>query len=120
MDYDGDREGITLIHPNDGHKLVFDIVIPTKNGALFATMLKKDIKIANAQVEKPQTMTLLQAHNKLGHCDIEKTQRTAKRLNWRLSDGVMDPCPACAAGKAKQRNVPKSSNRHKATIAGEQ
>ena len=115
----GDREGITLFHPKGGHKLVFDIVIPTKNGALFATMLKKDTEVANAQVEKPQTMTLLQAHNKLGHCDIEKTRRTAKRLNWRLSDGVMDPCPACAAGKAKQRNVPKSSNRHKATKAGE-
>jgi hypothetical protein len=80
----GDKECITLVHPSGGHKLVFDIVIPTKNGALFATMLTKDTEVANAQVEKPQAMTLKQAHSKLGHyCDIEKTRHTAKRLNWK-------------------------------------
>ena len=55
----------------------------------------------------------------LGHTDIEKTQRTAKTLGWMLKDRVMDTCASCASGKAKQRCVPKKSDRMQATKPGE-
>ena len=101
----GDREGITLIHPNGGHKLVFDIVIPTKNGALFATMLKKDIEIANTQVEKPQTMTLLQAHNKLGHCDREN-QAHSKATQLETQQWCYGSMPCMVSGQSEAAKRP--------------
>jgi hypothetical protein len=35
---------------------------------------------------------------------------TAKALNWILTKGTLKPCDACAAAKAKQKNVPKTSS----------
>jgi hypothetical protein len=100
----GSDQGIILNSKDGKTSLMFDIVIQTRKGLIFATMLKKHGEISGAEVEKVKAMTLKQAHNKLGHCDIEKTRRTAKRLKWKLSDGVMDPCPACAAGRLKQNS----------------
>jgi hypothetical protein len=39
------------------------------------------------------------------------TRAAAKEMGWILS-GTWKPCKACAAGKAKQKNVPKES-KHK-------
>lgn len=76
-------------------------------GAVYATMLKRKVEVGAVGVGLPgtnsQKLTLKQAHAKLGHSGIEKTQQTAKCLGWVLSDGVMDPCASCAAGKAKRR-----------------
>eukprot|EP00956_Cyclotella_meneghiniana_P028275 scaffold65232_cov49-Cyclotella_meneghiniana.AAC.7 len=112
---------MTLISP-DGRELKFDIVIKTPKGAIYATILKRNAEVAGAEiqkVEKVQKLTLEEAHKKLGHCDIEKARRTAKALGWHLSDGVMNPCASCAAGKAKQKNVPKASKRQKSTEPGQ-
>ena len=116
---EGGKECIKLISPDGSHNIIFDIVVQTAKGAVFATILKRDHEVAGAKVTKDDAVSLKVAHAKLGHCDIEKTRRTAKRLGWKLSDGVMNPCPSCAAGKAKQRNVPKNSDRHKAKKPGE-
>jgi hypothetical protein len=39
----------------------------------------------------------------------------AKELGWELSPGNLKSCDACAAGKAKQNNVPKVSSHEVAT-----
>jgi hypothetical protein len=31
-------------------------------------------------------------------------------LNWTVTPGTLQPCEACAAAKAKQKNVPKRSS----------
>jgi len=83
-------------------------------------VLKRHYEVSNASVTREQTvLTLAQAHSKLGHTDVEKTRRTAKALGWKLKDGVMEPCASCASGKAKQRRVPKKSERARASRPGE-
>jgi hypothetical protein len=54
-------------------------------------------------------MTMRQAHEKFGHCSEDTTRKTAKALGIELSRGLLGPCAACAAGKAKQKAVPKCS-----------
>ena len=124
----GDDKCITLISPCKSSTIMFDIVIKTPNGCIFATMLTRSHEITATNVQenkepklKPKipTMTLMDAHRKLGHCDVEKAKRTAKAMGWRLTSSTMDPCAACAMGEAKQKNVPKKSTRIKATKPGE-
>jgi hypothetical protein len=118
----GTREGIELTSPNGEHKIKFDIPVRTKKGIVYAAIFKRDVEITGAELEKVKNgakITLKQAHEKLGHSDIEKTRRTAKGLSWELKDGTMEPCPSCAAGKARQKNVPKKTEREKSTIPGE-
>ena len=50
----------------------------------------KEITAANVKTDKQQkdtsrtpTMTLQEAHAKLGHCDKEKVIRTVKAMGWR-------------------------------------
>ena len=54
-------------------------------------------------------MSVAQAHNRLGHCSNDIMKKTAKHLGWELT-GSLTPCKACAAGKAKQKNVPKTKD----------
>jgi hypothetical protein len=57
-------------------------------------------------VAKEQTLTIQQAHDKFGHVGGDKTKEIAKALNIKITKGkVMLPCAACAAGKAKQKNI---------------
>jgi hypothetical protein len=42
----------------------------------------------------------------------------AKTLRWKLMPQTLKPCDACAAGKAKQKNVLKAS-KHQVTTANE-
>ena len=112
----GNAQCITLTSPSDESKIVFDIVIPTAQGCIFVTMLVRNTKItaANVKTDKQKkdtsrtpTMTLQEAHAKLGHCDKEKVIRTAKTMGWRLLTSQMHPCEACAMGKAKQKRYQK-------------
>ena len=43
----------------------------------------------------------------------------AKALNWELTQGNLKVCQPCAAGKAKQKNVPKQSEHKPSTKNGE-
>jgi hypothetical protein len=99
----GSKKDITLTSPCGTHKIVFDIVVHTPKGAIFATMLKRQQEFANAEVKATlRPISLKEAHAKLGHCDIEKTKRTARKLGWDIKDTTMTPCASCAAGKASK------------------
>jgi hypothetical protein len=55
-------------------------------------------------------MNIKTAHDALGHMDEEKTRKAAKYLGIEITRGSLKPCKDCAAGKAKQKNVPKNSD----------
>jgi len=93
----------------DQNKIVFDIVIPTPKGMLYAMYLKHDTDIAGISADVKVKMTVQQAHSLLGHSNEEATHKSAKALGWDLKPGDLQPCAACAAAKAKQKNVPKES-----------
>ncbi len=58
-------------------------------------------------------MPIMKAHDFLGHCDKDMTHKAAREYGWLLTRS-WKPCEACAAGRAKQKNVPKESE-HKLT-----
>eukprot|EP00804_Cyclotella_cryptica_P028830 CCRYP_019720-RA/>CCRYP_019720-RA protein AED:0.58 eAED:0.63 QI:0/0/0/0.5/1/1/4/0/888 len=115
----GEKDQVKIIAPCVTKSITFDLVVKTPKGAVYATVLKRHLEVSNASVTREQmSLTLAQAHCKLGHTDVEKTRRTAKALGWDLTDGVMIPCASCASGKAKQRRIPKKSERERASKAG--
>eukprot|EP00957_Ditylum_brightwellii_P207919 15355108-Ditylum_brightwellii.AAC.2 len=50
----------------------------------------------------------------LGHTDKDQNRRTAKHLGWEITCGGFKLREACTVGKAKQKNVPKTSVHKKA------
>jgi hypothetical protein len=69
-------------------------------------------EVANPSVGKPheqKKMSIGKAHGTFCHCSEDMTRKTAKVLGIELARGSLDPCVACTAGKAKQKNVPKLS-----------
>jgi hypothetical protein len=46
-------------------------------------------------------------------CGEDLTRKAAKQLKWELTPGSLGPCEACAAGKVKQKNVPKHHDKEK-------
>ena len=50
-------------------------------------------------------MTFRQAHERLGHMSDTTTRETAKQLGLHITKTQTLPCAACAAGKAKQKNI---------------
>jgi hypothetical protein len=103
----------TAIWNNAGNrKIAFDIIIPTPKGALYIMFIKCTgavmNKMANLSIDK---MSIQSAHKKLGHCSKDMTRKAAKALCLELSRGSLAACAACAAGKAKQKSVPKK-NKH--------
>jgi hypothetical protein len=108
----GETDSISVTSPN-GQLIVFDIVIPTKKGRIYAVCFKRQNEIAaihaNGDKEKIlPTMSVNQAHAKFGHCSEALTRTTAQQLSIRLLRGIFRPCTACGMGKAKQKNVPRS------------
>ena len=103
-----------LIFEKGEHKLIFDIKIPTATSCLFAICLKRRV-IDDAAMAEVTKMTVMQAHQKLGHINEDMTRKVAKSLGWELTKGSLGVCEACSVGKAKQKNVPKESE-HK-TVA---
>jgi hypothetical protein len=92
------------------NKVTFDLVIPTPKGMMFAMYFARDVEIAGAIIDKTQKITIEQAHVRLGHSSEDATRKTCKALNWILAKGTLKPCDACAAAKARQKNVPKTSS----------
>ena len=114
----GDKNSLSL--QKNGQKLTFDIEIPTPKGMLFAIYMERHGEIAgltaDANVKKK---TVQQAHDLLGHCNEDATRKAAKELGWELVPGGMKTCEACAAAKAKQKNVPKESEHRPANNSNE-
>jgi hypothetical protein len=92
------------------NEVTFDLMIPTTKGMMFPMYFARDAEIAGATIDQAPTMTIEQAHVRLGHSSEEATRKTAKALNWIITKGTLKPCDACAAPKAKQKNVPKTSS----------
>lgn len=102
----GNKDAITIKKGN--HVVKFDIKISTEKGAVYAAYFKRDTEIAGAAQMKPVKMNVSQAHRKLGHMNEEMTRKTAKELEIVVTQGGLGPCDSCAAGKAKQKNLPRT------------
>ena len=98
----------------------FDIKIHTPRGILFAMHFARNEEMgAIAKDAKSTTKISIQkAHEQLGHISYDAVRKTAKHMNWELTGKTM-PCEACAIGKAKQKNIPKTSAHIKANDPGE-
>ena len=71
----------------------------------------KDSEMVNVAAEgnnNKTTMTYQQAHDHLGHMNDATTRETAKQLGLRIKKTQTFPCAACAAGKAKQKNIKRT------------
>jgi hypothetical protein len=102
--------------------IIFDIIIPTPEGMVFAVYFNRHEEIANINVTAtgpaeaaPVTMNIDQAHAKFGHTNKEDTRKTAKELDIVLTRGTLRPCEACMIAKVKQKNVIKKSAHKAAT-----
>jgi len=104
----GNQDSIVL--EKNGTEIKFDIKIRTKEGVIYAMYLKRDhVELAGVGTDAVKKVNINSAHALCGHTSEEATRATAKALGWDITRGVMQPCAACAAGKAKQKNVPKAS-----------
>ena len=103
----GDKTAIWLTKSGQP-RLVFDIVVPTKTGAVYAMYIKRANTQEHNQVGVPETkISIQQAHDMLGHPNEDTTRKTAKALGWTLMQGSLKRCIACSAAKAKRKALPK-------------
>lgn len=104
----------------NGQKLLFDIEVKTGEGAIYAACLKRrQHEVGAAGVEVKQKISVLKAHQLLGHINEEATRKTAKILGWDLKPGSLGVCESCTVAKAKQKNVPKVSEHIPSNIPNE-
>jgi len=109
------KEMIKLTSPDGKQNIAFDIKVSTPEGVIYCMFMKRKIsEVAAASVTAPK-WNIVQAHAKIGHCDEAATRNTAKALAIEIARGTLLPCESCAAAKAKQKNVPKSSDHVMAT-----
>jgi hypothetical protein len=111
----GDSEGLSIIGPDGGSVINFDIVVRTTRGAIYVGRFVRlacddgaEIIGANPST-KPRKMSILAAHRMLGHKSKDSTRRTAKALGITIMRGNMPVCEACTLSKAKQKNILKKS-----------
>ena len=88
----------------------FDIKIEVPEGCVFAMYVtrQRESEMGNVAAEgnnNKTTMTFQQVHNRLGHMSDTTTRETAKQLGLHIRKTQTFPCTACAAGKAKQKNI---------------
>jgi hypothetical protein len=116
--FDGDNNMMWLT--KDVDTMVFDVVVNTNKGMLFLICIKRNNEMANATVSDPEpvSITIQEAHAKLGHGGEEKTRRAAQALGWEIKKGGLTPCEACADGKSKQKNIPKESDHVEYKVSG--
>jgi len=112
----GDSKSISLT--KGGKKIVFDIVIDTPDGMICCIYLNRHTT-GTELAGMATKMNINKAHELLGHSHEKAVRESAKALGWELTRGTMNVCQSCAAGKAKQKNVPKDSEHHPATENGE-
>ena len=92
----------------------FDIKIETPEGCVFAMYVTRERESEMGTVaaennnNKTTTMTFRQAHDRLGHMSDATTRETAKQLGLHITKTQTLPCAACAAGKAKQKNIKRA------------
>jgi hypothetical protein len=115
------QQGSNQVDKKGNCSLVFDIVIDTPKGAIFAMYLKCNTELASAATniankvhkQAPVSMMIKQAHERFGHANQEATCKAASHLGIKITCGTLKVCEACARAKAKQKNVNKYNVRHK-------
>ena len=109
----GNADALTLSSPDGACKLRFNIKITTANGVFFAIYMKRThSEHANVvtNMNKPEEktkMSVLQAHEELGHINAWATVQIADSLGWILTGNRTINCASCAAGKVKQKSLNK-------------
>ena len=109
----GNADALTLSSPDGACKLRFDIKIATPNGVLFAICMKRshaehaNVVTNGNKNEKMAKLSVLQAHEKLGHINAWATVQIAESLGWVLTGNRTINCASCATGKAKQKSLNK-------------
>jgi hypothetical protein len=101
----GDASSI-VIEDKDGNRIVFDIVIRTVRGAIYATrFIRETSEVSAVGTEAGTVMNVYKAHALLGHSNEDSVRQTSKHLGWELTRGTMrqKPCEECARSKAKQK-----------------
>ena len=101
----------------------FDIVIPTPDGMIFCMYLRRDTSKTHQEIigavpnvnfpTKRNIMTQQQAHDRLGHIGNHQLKAIMDHLGFTLDSSPMDQCAACAAGKARRKNFPRSKSKTK-------
>ncbi|KAL7555591.1 hypothetical protein ACA910_003221 [Epithemia clementina (nom. ined.)] len=104
----GNKEAIWL--KKGRKKIVFNIMIKTPKGCVFAMYVTRNNPTGEiGGAAKATSFTIQQAHDKFGHVGADKTKEITKALKITITKGrVMLPCAACAAGKAKQKNIKRA------------
>jgi hypothetical protein len=123
----GNKHSLTLC--NKTRSIVFDIIVPMQNGALYCARFTRKLgesETANPVIhgeedslkvaKKILKANIKWAHDCLGHMSEGITRKIAAQLEMELSRTGFQTCEACAIGKAKQHNIPKEALREKATI----
>ena len=110
----GNADALTLSSPDGACKLRFDIKITTPNGVLFAICMKRshaehaNVVTNGNKNEKMTKLSVLQAHEKLGHINAWATVQIAESFaGWVLTGNRTINCTSCAVGKAKQKSLNK-------------
>lgn len=103
-----DNKKNIIIHKGK-HKIVFDLKIPTRKGFVCGVYIARNVETAATNLQAKVKMSVMNAHDRLGHINEAETRKIAKALGWELSPGAMGVCEACTIAKAKQKNVPKES-----------
>ena len=80
----GDSEGLSIIGPDGGSVINFDIVVRTTRGAVYVCCFVRLARTDGAEIlganpsTKPKKMSILAAHPMLGHKSKDSTRPTAK------------------------------------------
>ena len=109
----GNAEALVLISPDGKQGEKFNIKILTPNCMLFAIYMKRThdeaagITTTNGGLAKQLTMSVQQAHERLGHINETMMKEIAKSLGWKLTSSKKLNYATCAEGKAKQKSLKK-------------
>jgi hypothetical protein len=106
------------IENEKGGTIDFDIVVPTKKGAIYACKFVRSVEMAGASIGKAMRLNINMAHCLLGHRNEDSVRKTARELGWILMRGTLKPCEHCTQSKAKQENVRKESVAQKTDVPG--
>ena len=118
----GNRDNGWRIENQAGDCVQFDIRISTETSCIWCGYFqrvydKKELMAAAPQPliaqaapakSKAIKMSIMKAHEVLGHGDQEKTKATAVALGWTIHRGGWCRCEHCAKAKAKRKNIPKN------------
>ena len=94
---------------------MFDIMIPTASGDIYAIRFIRDSEIHAASTDEGTKMRIKTADGLLGHANEDTVRQVAAQLGWVITQGKLGSCLYCAQAKANQKNICKHSTSPKAT-----